>query len=515
MTVIRPNSISGVTSITAHTQSIEFYKSDGTLSGANLDGVNINTAGILTAANFKSASTNVHSIGIDVGSNIKLGSGGIVTATSYRGDGSQLTGISAGVSLANGVDNRVVTATGAAALNGESGLTYNGSTLGLAGSLAMTGGSISLDGHSLIGTANFTDISGGSYAARLGSTGSSTIRSTQIYGGGSHLATFDGVNSRLGINETTPEAGLHVTGGLPSIRLENSGTSASAGDVFGKIDFKHNDSDDAGITAIIQCVAEDSVGNSYLAFHNGDGGNADERIRIKSNGHVVINEGLGVGGQDPGGSTLRVHGSIYASLGGNTAWQKLQLEGSNNTAGDALSINNWGDVEGDYWMIGVNQTMNQSGNYSKTNSGKRSAFVNVDGRMGRIYLGGSSTSGNPTEHFYTDWSGSVHYNSGYGSLGQVFGCRAWCQNNGTSAVQGSGNISSVTDNGTGDYTFNFSTNMPDNDFSATATAYQSYNTIETSWMVRDWGNSFVRLRRGYVYTSPGSNDGAMFLTVHR
>ena len=36
MTVIRPNSISGVTSITAHTQSIEFYKSDGTLSGANL-----------------------------------------------------------------------------------------------------------------------------------------------------------------------------------------------------------------------------------------------------------------------------------------------------------------------------------------------------------------------------------------------------------------------------------------------------------------------------------------------
>ena len=93
MTVIRPNSISGVTSITAHTQSIEFYKSDGSLSGANLDGVNINTAGILTAANFKNASSDVHSTGIDVGSNIKLGSGGIITATSYRGDGSQLTGL--------------------------------------------------------------------------------------------------------------------------------------------------------------------------------------------------------------------------------------------------------------------------------------------------------------------------------------------------------------------------------------------------------------------------------------
>ena len=128
MTVIRPNSISGVTSITAHTQSIEFYKSDGSLSGANLDGVNINTAGILTAANFKNASSDVHSTGIDVGSNIKIGSGGIITATSYRGDGSQLTGIS-GLSLANGANNRVVTATGASALEGESTLTFDGTQL--------------------------------------------------------------------------------------------------------------------------------------------------------------------------------------------------------------------------------------------------------------------------------------------------------------------------------------------------------------------------------------------------
>ena len=50
MTVIRPNSISGVTSITAQSQSIEFYKSDGNLSGANLDGVNTTTiAGTATS----------------------------------------------------------------------------------------------------------------------------------------------------------------------------------------------------------------------------------------------------------------------------------------------------------------------------------------------------------------------------------------------------------------------------------------------------------------------------------
>ncbi len=133
MTVIRPNSISGITSITAHSQSIEFYKSDGNLSGANLDGVNINTAGILTAANFKNASTNVHSIGIDVGSNIKLGSGGIITATSYRGDGSALTGITQ-TTINNNADNRVITGSGTAnTLNGESGLVYNGYNLAISG----------------------------------------------------------------------------------------------------------------------------------------------------------------------------------------------------------------------------------------------------------------------------------------------------------------------------------------------------------------------------------------------
>ena len=319
MTVIRPNSISGVTSITAHQNSIQFYKSDGTLSGANIDGISINTAGIITASKF-------------------------------YGDGSNLTGISAGVSLANGVDNRVVTATGAAALNGEANLTFNGSTLGLAGSLAMTGGSISLDGHPLIGTANFTDISGGSYAARLGSTGSSTMRSTQIYGGGNHLATFDGVNIRLGINETTPEAGLHVTGGLPSIRLENSGTSASAGDVFGKIDFKHNDSDDAGITAIIQCVAEDSVGNSYLAFHNGDGGNADERIRIGSSGQIGI-----------AGANYGTSGQVLTSQGSSSAptWASVStpLSNRNLIKNGAMLV----DQRGDYSTTNSNASRQYGG----------------------------------------------------------------------------------------------------------------------------------------------------------
>jgi len=57
---------------------------------------------------------------------------GIVTAASFVGDGSGLTG--AGPSLANGVNNRIITATGANALTGEAYLTFNGT-----GDLTVTG----------------------------------------------------------------------------------------------------------------------------------------------------------------------------------------------------------------------------------------------------------------------------------------------------------------------------------------------------------------------------------------
>ena len=45
----------------------------------------------------------------------------------------------------------------------------------------------------------------------------------------------------------------------------------------------------------------------------------------------------------------------------------------------------------------------------------------------------------------------------------IYACRAWVNFNGTGtvAIRGSGNVSSITDNGTGDYTVNFATAMSD------------------------------------------------------
>lgn len=65
-----------------------------------------------------------------------------------------------------------------------------------------------------------------------------------------------------------------------------------------------------------------------------------------------------------------------------------------------------------------------------------------------------------------DSSANFKFNSGYGSVATAYGCRAWVNFNGTStvAIRASGNVSSITDNGTGDYTVNFTTEMPDTNY---------------------------------------------------
>ena len=144
MTVIRPNSISGINSITAQGGDINLFRADGTK--ADIPVVNNITAGVITATtgtftgNLNVAGvltyedvTNVDSVGvitarqgIRIGAGKSIGSDG--AAVVYYGDGSNLTG--AGPTLTNGADNRVVTTTGASAITGEANLTFNGGATG-------------------------------------------------------------------------------------------------------------------------------------------------------------------------------------------------------------------------------------------------------------------------------------------------------------------------------------------------------------------------------------------------
>jgi hypothetical protein len=87
-----------------------------------------------------------------------------------------------------------------------------------------------------------------------------------------------------------------------------------------------------------------------------------------------------------------------------------------------------------------------------------------------VYNGGYWSLGtNNTEQVRISGTGVFSFNSGYGSAAAAYGCRAWCTYNGvTSTIVASANISSVTKNSTGYYTFNFSTAMPDANYSTQA-----------------------------------------------
>ena len=65
-----------------------------------------------------------------------------------------------------------------------------------------------------------------------------------------------------------------------------------------------------------------------------------------------------------------------------------------------------------------------------------------------------------------------------------YSARAWVNFNGTGAVaiRESGNVSSITDNGTGDYTVNFATALPDANYSAVASSQVSTTATNTVQM---------------------------------
>jgi len=75
----------------------------------------------------------------------------------------------------------------------------------------------------------------------------------------------------------------------------------------------------------------------------------------------------------------------------------------------------------------------------------------------------------------------------------IYPCRAWVNFNGTGtvAIRASGNVTSITDNGTGDYTVNFTTAMPDVNYAVTWECDQVMPFVPNSNAV---GNTNVQAR---------------------
>lgn len=108
-------------------------------------------------------------------------------------------------------------------------------------------------------------------------------------------------------------------------------------------------------------------------------------------------------------------------------------------------------------------------------------------------------------------SGNLQFNSGYGSVATAYGCRAWVNFNGTGtvAIRGSGNVSSITDNGTGDYTVNFTTAMPDVNYAANVTGtHDSGSYVAQGFIDNDNAPTASALRINFLNSSNTFTDAS-------
>ena len=134
--------------------------------------------------------------------------------------------------------------------------------------------------------------------------------------------------------------------------------------------------------------------------------------------------------------------------------------------------------------VRTSDTTNPAGYFYNTSAASNSPALIARGGANNAdaarIISAQDYSGN--EEFGISGTGEFRINAGFGSAGLAYGCRAWVNfdGTGTPAIRASGNVTSITDNGTGDYTLNFTTAMPDANFSMVGTTNADSRTVSIS-----------------------------------
>ena len=291
MTVIRPNSISGITSLTAHRGSIDFYAHDG--SAARFDNINSNvTSGVSTFASLNITGD------LDVGGALtyedvtNIDSVGIITAR----NGIHVTGGQVGVNTTSPAEK-----------------------LDVWGTIRASEGTSQYMHMYPVAGAGYFDVSN--------STTYPSILFRQIGSGGTQERLRINSSGYVGINDNNPDTQLSVNSGATNVVAKFAST-----DQYAWIQFRDNSTTD---TAVMVGADGDN-----LLLRSG----SNERVRVTSGGTVKFatnnssTDYLEWGGnprlmlQAPAGlNGLRVYGTTTPfEVGGSASTRKISMGGDPN-----------------------------------------------------------------------------------------------------------------------------------------------------------------------------------------
>ncbi len=313
--------------------------------------------------------------------------------------------------------------------------------------------------------------------------------------GGNTSITIDKDNGNVGIGTTSPLTKLVTVGTTMATSQAFVGSVADTSYSGGIVNLS-NSSRSIGITS----DPTDAGSNSILNF-SVDG---SERMRINGSGNV------GIGTTSPTSKLEVLHNTDINMNASGTG--HLEIDG--NAYNFAIALNSSGanlytnSVSRDL-IFGVNETevMRVTDSNVGIGTGSPASLLHLSSGSPRITLTDTGTGAdhrinadssagnlgfevdynsdttNPavvftikgSEKLRIDSSGNLKFNSGYGSAATAYGCRAWVNFNGegTVSIRDSGNVTSITDNGTGIYRVNFTTSMPDANYSTLVTCEQA------------------------------------------
>ena len=302
----------------------------------------------------------------------------------------------------------------------------------------------------LSGTDGLSDVDGSAATPAIRGTDANTgiffpaADQVAITTGGTQRAVVD-ASGNVGIGTSSPSQKLEVTGnilintsGNPSMTVKTSGAGNNPSYRL------------QADTTYWDIGASFSDATDPLTFNYG----GTERARIDSAGSLLL------------GTTVTPN------------VQRLAVVSSATQASFGSSANSGAFII----STGSSQAIFAGGGYWSGSNWIATAttFSSMEHSAGAVqfFTNTGLTAGNsfsPAERARIDSSGNLLFNSGYGSVATAYGCRAWVNFNGTGtvAIRASGNVTSITDNGTGDYTVNFTTAMPDANYSQNVSCKRS------------------------------------------